>query len=450
MSQQKWRIGIVGAGFAGLISARELERLGHEVTIVEARDRIGGRTWTEERMGFPLEIGGTWVHWMQPYVWAELNRYGAELVVSPYVDRAYWIAGDVVHQGTEDELDAKLADVQARIFEGSREFFPFPHDPMWVLTSPDAPQELKDRFLAADQGSVLDSVRDGSFTQEEVDLADGYWLAAYQGSTAKASPLMAKHWAALSDHRLSLLDDQTLRYKLKNGMISIYSQIAADVRGPIRLNTAVASIMRDADGATLTLADGSQERYDAVVVTVPVGALGAIDFQPPLPENIQRLVKDKWGCVGAKYWIKLRGHHSVFGYAPSSHPIAVLRSEYFLDDDTTICVGFGPDHAALDVTDLAAVDAVVKQWDPDLEVIDATTHDWVEDRWSGQTWTTPKSGQFVQARPQDLGEDRLVLAGSDWAAGWNSFIDGAIETGYRAARVIDAKAGGTRPWSADQ
>lgn len=440
MSEKKWRIGIVGAGFAGLISARELERLGHEVSVIEARDRIGGRTWTEERMGHTLEMGGTWVHWMQPYVWAELSRYGQELVVSPFVDRAYWITGDEVRSGTEAELDAKLTAVQAKIFEGSREFFPFPHDPMFVLNDPDTPQEVKDRFLAADQGSVLDGVRDGSFTQEEIDLADGYWAAAYQGSPEVASPLMAKHWASLSDHRLSLLDDQTLRYKLKEGMKGIYGRIAADVRGEIRLNTVVTKVERDPNGATLTLADGTTERYDAVVVTVPVGALGSIEFLPALPQNIQKVVEDKWGCVGAKYWIKLRGHHNVFGYGPAGHPIAVFRSEYFLDDDTTIAVAFGPDHDALDVSDIAAVDAVVKVWDPELEVIDATMHDWVDDPWSGQTWTTPKSGQFVETRPQDLGDDRLVLAGSDWAAGWNSFVDGAIETGYRAARVIDGKA----------
>lgn len=49
----------------------------------------------------------------------------------------------------------------------------------------------------------------------------------------------------------------------------------------------------------------------------------------------------------------------------------------------------------------------------------------------------PSLGQFDAAKPHDLGEARLVLAGSDWAAGWNSFVDGAIETGYRAANKIN-------------
>ena len=61
---------VVGAGFAGLTAARELSLRGHSVVVLEARHRIGGRTWTTERLGRTLELGGTWVHWTQPHVWA--------------------------------------------------------------------------------------------------------------------------------------------------------------------------------------------------------------------------------------------------------------------------------------------------------------------------------------------------------------------------------------------
>ena len=89
---------VVGAGFAGLTAARELSHAGRRVAIVEARDRIGGRTWLTQRMGLNLELGGTWVHWTQPYVWAELRRYGIGLAPSPVHEKASWWNGqEAVH-----------------------------------------------------------------------------------------------------------------------------------------------------------------------------------------------------------------------------------------------------------------------------------------------------------------------------------------------------------------
>ncbi|MDO5722600.1 MAG: FAD-dependent oxidoreductase [Actinomycetaceae bacterium] len=128
-------------------------------------------------------------------------------------------------------------------------------------------------------------------------------------------------------------------------------------------------------------------------------------------------------------------------YAPSGYPIALIRSEYFLDDGTTVCVGFGPDRDKIRLDDVEMVQEIVNMWNPEIEVLDSTGHDWGNDHWSGQTWTTPKQGQFQLTGPQSLGEDaRLLLAGSDWAAGWNSFVDGAIETGIKAAREIDTRS----------
>lgn len=48
---------------------------GHKVLLVEARDRIGGRSWSSNIGDYPFEMGGTWVHWGQPHVWREISRY---------------------------------------------------------------------------------------------------------------------------------------------------------------------------------------------------------------------------------------------------------------------------------------------------------------------------------------------------------------------------------------
>lgn len=43
--------------------------------LLEARDRIGGRSWSSNIDGYPFEMGGTWVHWGQAHVWREISRY---------------------------------------------------------------------------------------------------------------------------------------------------------------------------------------------------------------------------------------------------------------------------------------------------------------------------------------------------------------------------------------
>ncbi|MDT5341205.1 MAG: monoamine oxidase, partial [Mycobacterium sp.] len=52
---------VVGAGFAGLTAARHLTRLGHDVLVLEGRDRVGGRSHTGHVAGIPVDLGGTFV-----------------------------------------------------------------------------------------------------------------------------------------------------------------------------------------------------------------------------------------------------------------------------------------------------------------------------------------------------------------------------------------------------
>ena len=58
---KKGRVVIVGAGIAGLGAARDLRAQGFEVVVLEARDRIGGRVWTDRSLGVPVDLGGQWI-----------------------------------------------------------------------------------------------------------------------------------------------------------------------------------------------------------------------------------------------------------------------------------------------------------------------------------------------------------------------------------------------------
>ena len=132
---------IIGAGFAGLIAARELSRRGRSVLIIEARDRIGGRTFTTKIDDHQYEIGGTWIHWSQPHIWSEITRYGFSLIesegavpdnVSVLLDN-----GSRLKTVPVTDLYPKLFNVMNKFcdIDGclGRKIFPFPHAPLTEL-----------------------------------------------------------------------------------------------------------------------------------------------------------------------------------------------------------------------------------------------------------------------------------------------------------------------------
>ena len=82
---------VIGGGIAGLTAARDLHAGGRSVLVLEARDRLGGRTWYREFAGTEqhVEIGGTWfVERCQPHVAAEIARYSLAVTQSPAARRS--------------------------------------------------------------------------------------------------------------------------------------------------------------------------------------------------------------------------------------------------------------------------------------------------------------------------------------------------------------------------
>ena len=60
---------------AGITAACDLKQRGFTTIVLEASDRLGGRTYTIEDEGCNVELGGTWIYWNQQFIWAEKERY---------------------------------------------------------------------------------------------------------------------------------------------------------------------------------------------------------------------------------------------------------------------------------------------------------------------------------------------------------------------------------------
>lgn len=419
---------VIGAGFAGLVAARELGHAGHKAIVLEARDRVGGRTWTEHALGHDLELGGTWVHWAQPHVWAEMTRYGKKIVRSPVAQEAYWLgAGAALRKGTLADFTALIHDGQRQIVADALTMIPRAVDPTVGEITESDDQSLQQRL---DEIVLDDEARSAN---------ESVWVGHVNAPLDRVGLSSALRWASATGGHWPLMHEASATYRVEGGMSSFTAAIAADVHGDIRLNSKVFAIEHNDHGAVVTLAGGQQVQAQRVIMTLPINAVDTIRVTPSLPLVWQRANHERVASQGFKVWIKVRGRlPRFFAYASQQHAISVLKSE-FIEDDHTILVGFGADHLAIDLTSIDQVQAALRVWRDDLHVIGVAAHDWMKDPLSQNTWMTHRPGQLTRDLVElKQADGALHFAGCDTADLWGGFIDGAIESGLREARLVSA------------
>ena len=419
---------IIGAGFAGLVAARELRSAGLRAVILEARDRLGGRTWTDERLGHRLEIGGTWVHWTQPHTWAEVTRYGVELVRSPRATTAYWLDGDgAVVTGDLDAFNRLLEPAQEQLVADSRAVFPRPDQPLG-----DA------RAAAADTQSLGDRFRELGLDGEALAVNESVWVGHVNGSLDDTALTAALRWSAATGGGWHAMHEASSSFKTVRGMDDFAARLAEDAGVDIHVGEVVRGITQDGDGVTVRTAGGREVRASRVLSTIPFAALAGVDVRPALPEPVRALGAEALANRGLKVWITVRGRVEPFvAYSTQSHAVSVLKAEV-LADDHTVLVGFGPDHTRFDASTTADAQAAVNVWRDDLEVLGVAVHDWMGDEFSRTTWQLLRPGYLHHLPATQVPAGRLHFASSDNANLWPGFIDGAIESALRESRAIVA------------
>ncbi|MDQ8702366.1 NAD(P)/FAD-dependent oxidoreductase [Streptomyces sp. LHD-70] len=430
MQHEQADIVVVGAGVAGLIAAREFAGDGLDTVVLEARDRIGGRTWTDHRLGRDLEIGGTWLHWLQPHAWAEVNRYGLEVTRGPRSEETYWLAGDEVRRGTLDDFMNLIDPGMTRLLEETMRWIPRPDDP---LRNPD--------LAEADRYTVQEKLDDLKLSEDEKNANEAAWVGHFNAPLDQCSFVSALRWTAATAGSWHLMHESSAIFRLAGGTRGLVEAVAADARGTgradIRLNAPVRSIARDADGATVTYGDGRTVRARRVVVTLGQNLLDGLDVTPALPEDKLVPAREKTASQGAKAWIRVRGPiKPFFAYSSQAHPLSVVRTE-FIGEDDAVLVAFGADSTRIDVTDRDAIAAALRVWRDDLEVLEVGGHDWMADPYSRETWLIQRPGQFTgHHRALQAPAGVVHFAGGDYANIWAGFIDGAAESAVRVAREV--------------
>lgn len=453
-SQREPDVIVIGGGFAGVTAARDLSHAGLRTLLLEARSRLGGRTLTVRSEEGPLDLGGTWVHWTQPNVWAEITRYGLAIAETPGAipGRTLWWRDGAAHES--GWLDT--GPLIAAAFCATE---PAPEAPLRLLTTLAAMNETMNRFHAdaaaalprpfdpffggswrdADTISVREKIDALGLSDDRRIVLEGMLATSCHAPLANASFAEMLRWWALSGRNLERYNDAVARFKLRDGTVSLLEAIRADGDFEVRLSTPVSRVEQGPDGVLVTTSDGERIGARALIAALPLNLLGEIDFSPPLSAEKLDAARERHAGSGVKAYLRLRGETPNFAaFSDEREAFSLLFTSHEGPDSGTL-IAFGTSASKIDVHDRAAVESQVRRFLPDVEVTESIAYDWHLDPWSKGTWCMFRPGQMTKylAALREP-EGRVHLAGGDFALGWRGFIDGAIESATSVAQRVIA------------
>ncbi|MBA1245552.1 FAD-dependent oxidoreductase [Pseudomonas japonica] len=418
---------VIGAGMAGATTARELGARGKKCLVLEARNRLGGRTWTADIFGQPSEVGGQWIHWYQPHVWAEIKRYGLEIDETPGANPTY---GTVLINNELKNVDP--ADSFAMLDKGMKVFcgdlinaFPRPYDPNFDTS-----------FLKHDDISIAQRLKQIDLDITTHTILESFFATAVSGSLETAGMLDQIHWYARADNDMGRLLRACTQYYIKSGTSSLINSMLNESKADVRTSKPVRKVEQTASGVTVTTESGEVFKASACVVAMPMNCWNDIQWSPALLPGKVAASKERHVGAGFKLKIKVKGNKGAYqSLAGVGHPVNMVYTDHFYDDHTTLfCMGYPT--PGFDYNNKALVLKEVEKLLPDAEVLDTFAYDWTNDPYSKGSWCDYKVGMWSKyGADMRKTEGRIVFAGSDVADGWRGFIDGAIETGLRAGRV---------------
>jgi monoamine oxidase len=414
---------VIGGGFAGVTAAREATLGGADTLLLEARDRLGGRTWTRDWNGTEIELGGGWVHWHQPHVWSEITRAGIATERGEDAARASWFAGQERRTGSIADRDAIAERGWNQFVAGVEEALPLPHDPLYHM----------DELARFDRQTIAERVGELELDDEEHDVLCAELESLAHGHLDDAGAVAVLRWHALSGGTLHLTQETGGRVTFTNGTQRLVNAIASKAPFETRVLTPVAAVARRNGGVEVTTREGETIPARVAIVAVPLNALGGIEFDPPLSEKKQEAIALGQASRGVKIFIHARGEPIFQNGIKPGHPFGYLDTEIVFPDETQLMIGFGYDQDLCDASDLASVQRQLDEILPGYAALAATAHDWVADEFSRGTWAIHRPGWYTKYHADmQRPEDTVLIAGSDFANGWAGFMDGAIESGLRA------------------
>jgi monoamine oxidase len=437
---------VVGAGMAGLKAASELVARGRSVTVLEAEERVGGRTKAGTIAGRVADYGGQWVGSRHTVLLAEAQRLGIE-TYDQYADgktvmllrgRLSQFNGDVPKMSPLALVE--LAMLQAR---WDREMKTVPAEAPWTAA----------RAREWD-GQTLESwIRRNLRTAEAREFA----RLAPRGAWAAEASQMSYLWfldALRSGEGLASLmavKDGVLEKKFKGGMQQIARRLAEELGERVVLGAPARQIVQNAAGVRVETDKGPFEgRF--VIVAVPPGPSTRIEYRPHLPAAHDMLRQRM--AMGAIIKVAVAYEKAFWREAGFSGQVAT-------DDDTLglvmddvqdvgppvlLCFIEGPHAVALsgesrETRREKVIASLVRFFGPAAaQAIGYHDNDWLTEPWThGYVGTMPPGAmtRYGHALREPCG--RVHWAGAETSVEWQGYIEGAMRSGVRAAEEVAAR-----------
>ena len=439
---------VVGAGPAGLMAARTLQAAGHSVIVLEARDRVGGRTWSKEIDGAFLEIGGQWVSPDQTELLGLLEEMGMGTFTryregaNIYLDR----------EGQRHEYTGEMFPAAERTVAEMERIIGILDE----LAASIGPSEPWAHPLARE----LDTVTFNEWLREQTqDAAARENIAIFLAGGMLTKPdhafsaLQAVLMAASAGSFSNLVDeDFILDRRVIGGMQSVSETMASRLNeGSVHLDTPVRTIAWNDDGGATVFSDRVTVRAQQVIVAVPPNLYSRISFEPPLPRLQHQMHQHQsMGLV-----IKVHAVYSTpfwrdsglsgTGFGPNEICQEVYDNTNYQDGRGTL-VALISDEKADEMFSLPEQDrreAILRSLAAYLGEEALTPEVYYESDFGSEEWTRGAyaasfdiGGLSRYGAHQRSAVGPLHWACSDLAAEGYQHVDGALRQGRRAAQDI--------------